>query len=154
MSAQSDDPRVVYADIIDLPHWRSPTRRHMSEQDRAAQFAPFAALTGYEDMIGEEARQTGRQIQLEEEALDRLSDQMNRLAERIAAGERPAVNVTWFIPDERKTGGRYETARETVRQIDRAERLLILCRREGPAGRYASISLDRILYLEDGTEEQ
>ena len=50
------DPRIIYADIIDLPHWQSPTRPHMSLHDRAAQFAPFAALTGYHEMVDEEAK--------------------------------------------------------------------------------------------------
>ena len=56
ISGQEPDPRIIYADIIDMPHWQSPTRPHMSLHDRAAQFAPFAALTGYHEMVGEEAK--------------------------------------------------------------------------------------------------
>ncbi len=56
------DPRIVYADIIDLPHHQSSTHPHMSLYDRAAQFAPFAALTGYDDMITQEARKINDSI--------------------------------------------------------------------------------------------
>ena len=57
ITGNEPDPRIIYADIIDLPHWQSPTRPHMSLHDRAAQFAPFAALTGYHEMVSEEAKQ-------------------------------------------------------------------------------------------------
>ena len=66
------DPRIVYADIIDLPHHQSAKRKHMSLHDRAAQFAPFAALVGYDEMVDEEARLTDRQITPGESDLDRL----------------------------------------------------------------------------------
>ena len=62
ITEKEPDPRIVYADIIDLPHHQSPTRPHMSLYDRAAQFAPFAALTGYDDMIVEEVRETDTRV--------------------------------------------------------------------------------------------
>ena len=61
--SKEPDPRIVYADIIDLPHHQSAKRKHMSLHDRAAQFAPFAALVGYDEMVDEEARLTDRQIE-------------------------------------------------------------------------------------------
>ena len=64
------DARQVYADIIDLPHWQSQKRPHMGALERAAQFSPFAALTGYEDMIDEEAREVGAWEPLSETALE------------------------------------------------------------------------------------
>ena len=70
---QKEDAREVYADIIDHPHWQSPTRPHMSLYDRAAQFSPFAALTGYDDMVTEEARTVDRKIELDESETARLS---------------------------------------------------------------------------------
>ena len=60
------DARIVYADIINLPHWQSPTRPHMSLYDRSAQFASCKALSGYEDMVSEEVRLTENQVELEE----------------------------------------------------------------------------------------
>ena len=62
ITEKEPDPRIVYADIIGLPHHQSPTRPHMSLYDRAAQFAPFAALTGYDDMIVEEVRETDTRV--------------------------------------------------------------------------------------------
>ena len=73
ISGKEPDPRVIYADIIDLPHHQSPTRPHMSLYDRAAQFAPFAALTGYDDMVAEEARIVDNKIELSETEIDRLN---------------------------------------------------------------------------------
>ena len=98
MSKESD-PRIVYADIIDLPHHQSEKRRHMSLHDRAAQFAPFAALVGYDEMVGEEARLTDRQITPGESDLDRLDRAFRRLSALLSAGQRPQVSVMVFIPD-------------------------------------------------------
>ena len=70
IKSNEPDARVVYADIIRLPHWQSPTRTPMSAYERVAQFSPFAALTGYEDMIDEEAREVGAWEPLSETALE------------------------------------------------------------------------------------
>ena len=77
ITGKEPDPRIVYADIIDLPHHQSSKHLHMSLYDRAAQFASYKALSGYEDMIGEEARQTNRKIDLEEPGLDVLNQKLN-----------------------------------------------------------------------------
>ena len=92
-----------YDDIIDLPHHVSSTRPRMPMIDRAAQFQPFRALTGYEDAVRETARLTDRRIELTEEEKARLDAALQRLMDSISS--RPQVSVTWFQPDKRKAGG-------------------------------------------------
>lgn len=103
-----------YDDIIGLPHHVSERRPHMSMHDRAAQFSPFAALTGYHAAIDETARLTEEKIELEESRKQLISRQLSILAEH--AKELPEVTAEFFVPDERKTGGAYviETARATA----------------------------------------
>ena len=140
------DPRIVYADIIGLPHHLSEKRKHMSLHDRAAQFAPFAALIGYDEMVVEEARLTDRQISPGESDLDRLDRIFRRLAELLSAGQRPEVSALVFVPDARKAGGRYETVTGRARRLDPEEKKLILLG-DGIPPREISLSLDRILGL-------
>ena len=98
----------AYDDIINLPHHVSATRPHMSMGDRAAQFAPFAALTGYEDAVREAARLTEERVELTEDAQAALDARLRLLADGSMAGK--AVTLTWFQPDARKSGGAYVTA--------------------------------------------
>lgn len=112
-----------YDDIINLPHHVSATRPRMSMHDRAAQFSPFAALTGYDDAVEETARLTDKQSELSEDARNRLDEQLRLIADRIE--ERPEIEVTYFVPDERKEGGAYLTVRKCVRRIDVYEREII-----------------------------
>ena len=142
------DPRVIYADIIDLPHPRSANHPPMSLYARAAQFAPFAALTGYEDMISEESRMTDEKIELGEEALERLNQELSRLSALLEEGKKPRCRITWFVPDQMKSGGSYATSVEEVRRMDPAVRTLVLSRTVGPAGSYAVIEIDDILEIE------
>ncbi len=114
---------VQYNDIISRPHHVSMKRPHMSRMGRAAQFAPFAALTGYDSAVSETARLTDHQRVLTEDACAELDERMQILIEHIA--EHPMVAVTYFIPDERKTGGLYETICGCVRRVDEYEQLLI-----------------------------
>ena len=139
--------REIYADIIDLPHWE-PSSRHprMSLRSRAAQFAPFAALSGYDDMVKEETRLTERRIEPDEEQLNLLNRQLNILSSAAAGGKRPVVTVTCFIPDERKAGGRYAEITARVRRIDAANRKMILL----PLGQQdtpEAIEFDKIMSL-------
>ena len=120
------DPRVVYADIIDLPHWESPTRPKMSLYNRAAQFSPFAALTGYDDIIREEARETGVWTEPGESRKEEINRRLNGIAEALAGRQKPAVRVTRFIPDAKKDGGAYAAAEGLVRKIDPIQRKLVL----------------------------
>ena len=148
------DPRVLYADIIDLPHWDSPTHPRMSLRDRAAQFAPYAALVGYGDMVKEEARETGVFNEPGEDEAEELEQALAQLERQIAAGNCPACTITCFVPDERKAGGETVTVTEKVRRIDPVNRKIILDRKKGLAGSYEEISLDRIIRIgqEDRTE--
>ena len=113
-----------YDDIIDLPHHVSATRPQMPMIDRAAQFSPFAALTGYDAAIKETGRLTDERIELSEESRAVLDRKQQLLADNLA--DHPEVSVTYFVPDERKSGGAYVTVTCQVKKIDEFERLLIL----------------------------
>ena len=113
-----------YDDIIDLPHHVSSTRPRMPMIDRAAQFQPFRALTGYGDAVRETARLTDRRIELTEEEKARLDAALQRLMDSISS--RPQVSVTWFQPDKRKAGGAYVTTTGRLKKIDDLEGVLIL----------------------------
>ena len=118
--------RREYADIIDLPHHCSTTHPPMSLRDRAAQFAPFAALMGYEDMVKEEARLTQARRELSEEEQAELDRTLMLLRQETARGRTPLVRIRYFVPDERKAGGREETVTVRVKRVDLTRRLLIL----------------------------
>ncbi len=94
-----------YDDIIDLPHHVSPTRRRMSAYERAAQFAPFAALTGYDAAIGETARLTQAEPESDEERTRELDAKLRLLQKMLT--EKPVACVTYFVPDARKSGGAF-----------------------------------------------
>lgn len=113
-----------YDDIIGLPHHVSATRPRMSMIDRAAQFSPFQALTGYGAAIQETGRLTDRKIELSEDERIVLDMKQQILLDNIR--ERPDVSITYFIPDERKDGGSYVTVTGNVKKIDDYQRLLIL----------------------------
>ena len=94
-----------YEDIISLPHHVSDTRPHMSVSDRAAQFSPFAALTGYDEKIRETARLTEKRVQLTEYQYELLNEKMSFIRDHIDT--KPRISVTYFVPDEKKEGGSY-----------------------------------------------
>ena len=104
-----------YDDIIDLPHHVSAERPHMSRLNRAAQFAPFAALTGYDAAIREAARLTEERIELDESQKAAISDKLRRIREDPT--QRQAA-ITYFVYDEYKAGGAYVTAAGTVKKVD------------------------------------
>lgn len=118
------EQRRCYDDIIDLPHHVSPTRPHMALADRAAQFLPFAALTGYGDAIRETGRLTDGKIELGEDAAGGLDGKLRALQERMES--HPEVAVTYFLPDARKAGGAYATVTGRVRKLDAYARLLVM----------------------------
>lgn len=113
-----------YDDIIDLPHHVSTTRAHMSLHDRAAQFLPFAALTGYDDAIKETGRLTKERISLSESEIESLNERLHILSEE--QDSHPKISVTYFVPDENKAGGAYETTEGSVKRIDEYRRVLVL----------------------------
>ena len=129
-----------YDDIIDLPR---PKSKHepMPMSDRAAQFSPFAALTGYGDAIDETARLTDARIELSEEERAELDYKQQYLSTLDA----PTVTVTYFVPDERKTGGAYVTHTGTLKRIDELERMMVFA--DG-----ARVSLDEVIAIESDSQ--
>ena len=113
-----------YDKIVGLPHHVSKTRPQMPMSDRAAQFAPFAALTGYDAAIKETGRLTDERIELDVEALSALDMKYQLLME--ALDEAPEVTITYFQPDERKAGGKYVSAVGAVKKIDDFERRITM----------------------------
>ena len=102
----------MYEDIINLPHQTSKRHPRMSLYDRAAQFSPFAALTGHEETAKETARLTDQKLELSDDTLEKLSC----IADMIAT--HPDVTITYFVPDSKKTGGTYDTYSGKVKKID------------------------------------
>ena len=115
----SDD----YSDIINLPHHISRRRPRMSVYMRAAQFAPFAALTGHGEMIAETARLTDSFDELCEDSANMLSQKLMLLTEKIS--DKPYITVLRFIPDKTKDGGEFSKISGNVRRIDEVNRILI-----------------------------
>lgn len=113
-----------YSDIINMPHHVSNNRPQMSMRDRAAQFAPFAALTGYDDAVRETARQTNQKIELLDEQVAILNEKILFLIEKIK--DNLEITITYFIPDKKKEGGAYTTVKGIVKKIDEYNKLIIL----------------------------
>lgn len=128
-----------YSDIIYLPHYVSKKRPQMPMSDRAAQFSPFAALTGYDDAVIETARLTDRKIELDEEQLQKLDRKFRMVTD--AAAEHPEVTFTYFVQDEKKDGGKYVRLTDMIRKVDEVNRLIIT--RTG-----AKISMNDVLNIE------
>lgn len=128
-----------YKDIINLPHKQSSRRPQMSRIDRAAQFAPFAALTGYDDAIKETGRLTDDEIDLSEETLNQLNTRFQILLDYV--GENTEVTITYFVPDQAKSGGAYVTERGSVKKFDEYKRLITMS-----SG--IKIPMDKILSIE------
>lgn len=128
-----------YDDIINLPHHVSKKHPQMKAINRAAQFSPFAALTGYDDAIEETARLTDERVELSEDMRYALNDKLQIIADRIK--EQPEVTITYFQPDENKQGGAYITISSTVKKIDDFKRLVIMSDGNG-------IPIDEILSIE------
>lgn len=131
-----------YDDMINLPR-PEPTRSRMGGLERAVQFAPFAALTGYDEAVGETARLVDEKIELSEDERAYLDEQTKKIRE---IPERE-IAVTYFIADKRKSGGAYLTARGFVKKIDEIERLLVLTSGE-------RIPLDDIFDIDFSDEQQ
>lgn len=106
-----------YSDIINLPHHKSKKHPPMSMEARAAQFAPFAALTGYEDNIKETARLTDNKIIIDEEEKEILNAKLITIEENI--NNNPKIEITYFIKDSKKEGGKYITSNIHIKKIDK-----------------------------------
>ena len=118
------ESETKYADIICLPHHTSRTRPRMSVSARAAQFAPFAALTGYGAAVDETARLTDDMIVLDENAKAMLDGKLQIIAEHL--NDLPELTFTYFEPDKKKSGGAYVSVTGKVKEIDEFERIVIL----------------------------
>ncbi len=127
-----------YEKIINLPPPTSPSHPRMARVDRAAQFAPFAALSGYGDAVAEAARLTDRQIELDEGEIEKLNRTLVYISSHLGSLE---VLVTYFQPDRRKSGGKYLTERATVIRLDGEVGLMTLS-----TGR--EVHFDKILKIE------
>ena len=112
-----------YSDIINLPHHVSKTRPQMPMSDRAAQFSPFAALTGYDDQVKEAGRLTDERIELDDGTISTLNDRLNYAVS--LSDEQPEISVTYFKPDRKKNGGEYVTHTGVIKRVDEYERKLI-----------------------------
>ena len=110
-----------YEDIINLPHHQSSIRSHMSNYDRAAQFAPFAALTGYGDVVKETERLTEGRAGLYEEEKAALDEKLHFVLQN---GQQ--ASITYFKPDRRKSGGAYLSASRNIKKLDGLERILVM----------------------------
>ena len=106
----------IYKDIINLPHHVSKKHPQMSLEARSAQFAPFAALVGYDALVHETARLTDDKIEIDEEEKEIIDSQLQLVKEQIS--DRPKVTITYFVKDTRKAGGEYVTAEANVKKID------------------------------------
>lgn len=113
-----------YDDIINLPNPTSKTHLRMSLYNRAAQFSPFAALTGHDAAIKETARLTEEKRELSEDEIARLNEKLNIITKNI--GTEKMVTITYFVPDDRKSGGAYVSCSGIVKRIDEYERIIVL----------------------------
>lgn len=128
-----------YDDIINLPHHVSVRHPRMAPLDRAAQFSPFAALTGHEAAIKETARLTEEWVELDEDSKRLLDEQLQMIREHLP--ERPEVTFTYFQPDERKHGGAYRTVTGKVKKIDAYGHRIVL--EDGTA-----VSIEKLFSIE------
>lgn len=113
-----------YDDIIHLPHPVSTRHARMSRLDRAAQFSPFAALTGFDATIAETGRLTDESIELDESRKEALNERLRRVLSEIS--QQPRVRITYFREDERKAGGAYVTVSGRVKKVDAYDHTIIL----------------------------
>ena len=113
-----------YADILLLPHHKAKNRKEMSLKDRAAQFAPFAALTGYEEAVTETAREVGERIDIDDELRNILDSKIQMLSEQIK--KKHEIVFTYFVPDLTKDGGKYINITGIIKKIDTIKQLIIL----------------------------
>lgn len=113
-----------YDDIINMPHHVSTKHPQMSLLDRAAQFSPFAALTGHEEAIEETARLTDERLDLDESTIEMLDIRLQFLKDKLA--EKPIVNLSYFKPDIKKQGGSYKTVIGIIKKIDLYEHRIVM----------------------------
>ena len=128
-----------YDHIMHLPNPEPTVRPRMAIEKRAAQFAPFAALTGYEESVAEEARLTEEKLELSEDMIDMIDARLAVIQHHIK--EQPRIAVTYFIPDNKKAGGRYVTVSGNIRKLDGTGHRIIMA--DG-----TSIPIDDVRFIE------
>ena len=116
--------KTPYDDIIRLPHHISQNHPQMPLRDRVAQFAPFAALTGYEAAVGETARLTAERRELDAQEAEELNRRLVAIIARLP--DRPEATIEYFVPDDRKAGGAFVSVTGRVRHISVPERTLVM----------------------------
>ena len=116
--------KFPYEDMVNLPPHISKKHPQPTMMDRAARFAPFAAITGYEEMVLEEARVTEERMDLDEGTLSMLNEKLNMIQEFL--DEEPEVTITYFEPDKKKSGGAYVSITGIVKRIDEYEHFVIM----------------------------
>lgn len=141
---ENKDVMEKYADIIQLPHYVSETRPQMDIIDRAAQFSPFAALTGYEDAVQETGRMTEQFSELDESRKSILDDKLQQISKHIE--EHPKVKLIYFEPDKKKAGGAYLNLVDRVKKVDMYEGCIVM--KNGQR-----ILLDMIYDIEERAED-
>ena len=140
IEAGEKSAELLYADIIDLPHHVSRTHPPMPMLNRAAQFAPFAALTGYDAAVEETARLTEDEVYLDTSEIEVLNEKLTRIENLLP--QHPEVQITYFLPDEKKAGGSYETTAGPVKKIDHiAQNLLMESDERIPFARIIAIEI-------------
>lgn len=143
-----EDPKKIYADIFDMPRHQSQKHPHMSLYDRSAQFAPFAALTGYDDMVEEEARLTSEEKILTDSEKDVLSALLTDLSQELSEGKHPQVQVTFFVPDALKSGGEYTVHTGVLKNVDSYTRRLVFYAENGISDGF-TIEIERIIRIRE-----
>ena len=139
-----ENAKEKYADIITLPHHKAANRKPMPLYDRAAQFAPFAALVGYDEMITEEARLTDAETPLSESDIEVLNRKLSLILDMVEEKQHPDITVVYFEPDIRKDGGSFLQAQGAVKAIDPIEGRLIFYAANGSSdGQVISLSCVR-----------
>lgn len=144
--------RNPYEDILHLPHHKASNRPQMSLHDRAAQFSPFAALSGFDGVIAETGRLTGRRKALTEEEKEGLNRKLALIADRLREGDHPLVTVTFFVPDALKDGGEYLEYAGRVRKIDPVAGMVQFLAENGRSGG-KTISMEDICRIRRGMAE-
>lgn len=135
-----ENEKNPYEDIIHLPHHKAANRPHMSMYDRAAQFSPFAALSGFDGIIAETGRLTDRRIELSESERALLDQKLTLIDDVIQDGYHPEITVEYYVADQRKDGGEYREYTGKVRQIDAVARTIVFLAENGrSAGKTISV---------------
>ena len=111
-----EDTKHKYGDIINLDYYVSKKHPQMSIMNRAAQFAPFAALTGYSDEISEASRIVDNKLELDDDSINDLNNKLLLINNNIK--DKPKVSIIYFVPDKKKKGGKYIKIINNIRKID------------------------------------